>query len=143
MRLGVSLTTATPIGFYSQRFCSFLFPCWNPGLCGLSHSPVVLPGLSACKCGNTNHCLACPVLQPLPCCTSSPPWLPISTPPTSLGECFFFNSLVVRLPYSSTFCQIWLFFIFKFVVVLILVVQRGKVYLPTPPSWPEVLIGYF
>ena len=25
--------------------------------------------------------------------------LPVSTPPTGLGECFFFNSLVVRLPY--------------------------------------------
>ena len=25
---------------------------------------------------------------------------PISTPPTSLDECFCFNSLVVRLPYS-------------------------------------------
>ena len=30
------------------------------------------------------------VLQPLPCCTSSPPQLPDSTPPTSLNECFFF-----------------------------------------------------
>ena len=25
-------------------------------------------------------------------------WLPISAPPTGLAECFFFNSLVVRLP---------------------------------------------
>ena len=30
--------------------------------------------------------------------------LPISVPPTGLGECFFFNSLVVGLPYSSIFC---------------------------------------
>ena len=58
-------------------------------------------------------------------------------PLTSLDECFLFNSLVVRLPYNSTFWQFWLFFGFKFVVFL-LVVQGGKVYLPTPPSWLEV-----
>ena len=32
----------------------------------------------------------------------SPP-LRVSTPPTSLNECDFFNSLVVRLPYSLIF----------------------------------------
>ena len=47
--------------------------------------------------------------------------LPISAPLTGLDECFFFNSLVVRLPYSSIFCQSWLFFVFKFVVLLVLV----------------------
>ena len=30
------------------------------------------------------------------------------------------------------------FFVFKFVVVLLLVVQGGTVYLPMPPTWPEV-----
>ena len=29
-------------------------------------------------------------------------------------------------------------FVFKFVVILLLVVRGGTVYLPTPPSWPEV-----
>ena len=77
----------------------------------------------------------CPVRQPPPCRDSS---LPVSTPPTGLDECFFFNSLVVGLPYSSIFCQFWLFFDFKFVVVLLWVVQGGTVYLPMPPSWPEV-----
>ena len=48
-----------------------------------------------------------------PCCKSCPPWLPVSAPPTGLGECFFFISLVVRLPYSSIFCEFWLFFVFK------------------------------
>ena len=92
VRLGVSPTVAIPIGFYSQRFWGFISPCWNPGLCGLSRSPVVPPGLSTCKCGtarSASHCL--------------PPWLPVCTPPTSLGECFFFNSLVVGLLYSSIF----------------------------------------
>ena len=57
-----------------------------------------------------------------PCCMSSPPWLPISAPPTGLDESFFFNSLVVRLPHSLIFWKLWLFFVFKFVVVLLLVV---------------------
>ena len=36
---------------------------------------------------------------------SSPPQLPVFTSPTGLDECFFFNSLIVGLPYSSIFCQ--------------------------------------
>ena len=66
--------------------------------------------------------LPTPVLQQPPWHQSSPPELLISTPPTGLNECFFFNSLVVRLPYSSIFWQFWVFFFFKFVVVLFLVV---------------------
>ena len=53
------------------------------------------------------------VCQPPPCRKSSPPWLLVSALPTGLGECFFFISLVVRLPYSLIFCQFWLFFVFK------------------------------
>ena len=36
-----------PTGFFSQRFCCFISPRWNPGLCGLSRSPGVPPSLSA------------------------------------------------------------------------------------------------
>ena len=54
---------------------------------GLSRSPVVPPGLSACKCGttqSTSHrlvwsascCLSCLVLQLPPCHKSSPPGCP-------------------------------------------------------------------
>ena len=107
VRLGVSPIAVTPTDFYSQRIWGFLFPCWDPWLRGLS------------------------------CYTSSLLSLPISTPPASLNECFFFNSLSVTLHCSSIFWQLWLFFVFEFVVVL-LVVQGGKVYLPTPPSWPEL-----
>ena len=78
------------------------------------------------------------VLQPPPCHGSSPPQLAVSAPPTSLDECFFFNSLVVGLPYSLILWQVWLFSVFKFVVVLLLVVQGDKVYLPMPPSWLEI-----
>ena len=79
------------------------------------------------------------VLQQLPCCEYSPPQLPISTPPTGLNECFFFNFLVVGLPYSSILGQFWLFFVFKF-VVLLLVVQGSKVYVSKPPSWPSCIV---
>ena len=80
---------------------------WNPGLCSLSHYPVVPPSLSttACQCGTawfTSRHLAFWVLQPLPRHTSSPPLLPISAPPTGLDECFFFNSLVVGLLFSHS-----------------------------------------
>ena len=77
------------------------------------------------------------VLQPLPCWQHSPRQLPISAPPAGLDECFF-NSLVVGLPYSSIFWQFWSFFVFKFVVVLPLVVQGSKMYLPMPLSWLEL-----
>ena len=48
-----SLAALTPTGFYSQRFWGFISPHWNPGLHGLSHSPVVPSSLSAHKCGTT------------------------------------------------------------------------------------------
>ena len=98
-----------------------MFPCWNPELCGLCHSQVVPPGLSVSKCGNvqsTSYCLSRPVLQ-LPSCQESEsflPQLPISAPTTSLDECFFFNSLVVRLSYSSIF---WLSVYFLFLNFLL------------------------
>ena len=79
------------------------------------------------------------VLQQPPCSESPPPQLPISSRPAGPDECFFFNSLVVGLPHSSIFCQFWLFFVFKFVVVLLLVVQGGSIYLPMPPSWLEII----
>ena len=88
-------------------------------MCSLSRSPVVPPGLSACECGTAQSAIHCLAASPL--C-----WLPISAPPTGLGECFLI-SLVVGLPYSSIFCQFWLFFVFKFVVALFLVVRGGTV----------------
>ena len=76
-----------------------------------------------------------PVHQQPPCLVFSLP-RPISTPPTSLDECLFFNSSVLGLLYISVFGQFWLVFIFKLVVNLLLVVQGSKAYLTTPPSWP-------
>ena len=78
------------------------------------------------------------VFQLLCCNKSSPPQLSVATLPTGQDECFFSNSFIVGLPYSLISCQFWVFFVFKFVVVLVLVVWGGTVYLPTPPSWLEV-----
>ena len=69
------------------------------------------------------------VHQPPPCHESSPPGCPICTPPTGLDECFFFNSLVVGLPYSSIFCQFWLFFVFKLLSFFWLCEEAQCVYL--------------
>ena len=131
VRLGVSpAATSTPTGVFSQRF-EPLFPragtldcvvCLAPHLF-LSvylHSNVGLPGPQAAAMSG--------VLSAQ---------LRVSTTPTNLDDCFFFNSLVIGLPYSLSVCQFWLFFVFKFVVVL-LVVRGGTVCLPLPPSWPEV-----
>ena len=41
----------TPHRILQLRFWVYISPPWNPGLCGLSHSPVVPPSLSTHKCG--------------------------------------------------------------------------------------------
>ena len=151
-----------PHGVFNQWF-EVLFPCAGAlGLCSLFCSPFVPPRLSACKCetaGSASHHLlvstscslqaSCSLDHPGPQYSSwlGPPatvlplvlstQLHVSASLTGLDECVFFNSLVIGLPYSSIFCQFWLFFVFKFVVFLLLVVQGGTVCLPTPPSWPE------
>ena len=118
VRLGVSPTASVPTDIFTQRFWGFIFPHWNPGFHGVPRSPVdplvyphtnvgppaspaaVLPGPPA-------TILPTLVLQLPPCCEFSPLQLPISAPPTGLHECFFFNSLVLELPYSSVFWQFW------------------------------------
>ena len=144
LRLGVSSATTNPIGSYSQRFWGYSFLHWNPGLHSLSHSPVVPPGLSKCICATCTlspHPLSMPAAISPACSITMPHVLSglaaVSTPPTSVDECFFFNSLVVELSYSLIFWQFWLLFVFKF-AVLVLVMQGSREYLPMPPSWPEV-----
>ena len=105
------LSLPPPPQVFPVRVSEALFPPhWNPGLRGLSHYPVVPPSLSAFECETTHstshhltqsasHCLA---VSPFPAAA-------VSAPLIGLDECFFFNSLVVRLPYGSIFCQFWLF----------------------------------
>ena len=62
--------------------------------------PWVVPSISLPSCSSwfiRIHMWDCLVCQLPPSRVSFPPQLPVSTPPASLNECFFFNSLVVRL----------------------------------------------
>ena len=91
MRLRIFPAASSTTGFFSQRFWSFFTLLWNPGLHSLSWSPVVSPGLSACKCTTTcsvSHCFArstsrCLAASPLhPSCPSPPfllVWMNVST----------------------------------------------------------------
>ena len=98
--------------------------------------PALEPWVAWSVAGLTSCCLtvSCSLARPAPQSTTSlglpatallqviSAWLPVSALPTGLGECVFFISVVVRLPYSLIFHQLWLFFVLKFVVVLLLVV---------------------
>ena len=69
---------------FTARGSEALFcPCWDPGLCALSHFQVVPPGLSACKCETTwsgSCCLAeCPLYPTYPSLPLLPVW--INVPP--------------------------------------------------------------
>ena len=121
MRPGVSPTAAsTPTGVFNQRF-ETLFP--HAGDLGYAVCFAPPPFLPVYLCVNVGPrgllvvALPAPfhnppphwVCQPPPWGESSPPQLPVSALATGLDECFFFISLVVRLPCSSKFCQFWLF----------------------------------
>ena len=130
VRLGVSPTAAsTPTGIFNQRF-EALFPC-----AGALGCQAVTRSTSCCLTGQLQ--LGHPAPQSatslgppaaaLPHLLSAP--LPVSAPPTGLDECFFFISLVVRLPYSSIFCQFWLSFVFKLLLSFWLCMEAQCVYL--------------
>ena len=121
VRLGVSPAAAsTPTSVFTQRF-EVLFPRSGALGCVVCLAPP--PFLPVYLCVNMGPqvllaaALPAPfhnppnrwVCQPLPCCESALPRLPVSALPISLDECFFFNSLVVGLPCGSIFCQLWCF----------------------------------
>ena len=73
-----------------------------------------------------------PVCQTPPCHKSSTQLL-VSATVTGLDESFFFNSLVVELPYSSIFLQVWLFFVFKLLFSFFWLCKEAKcIYLHLP-----------
>ena len=118
VRLGVSPAAAsTPTGVLNQWF-EALFPragALGCEVCGWVYQLLPHCQLQLCPphstihrlTGSASHCLAHPnpPTAALPQVLSTQ--LPISAPPTSLDECFFFISLVIRLPYSLIFCQFW------------------------------------
>ena len=83
------------------------------------------------------------VRQSPPCHESSPSLLPVSAPPTGLNECFFFISLVVGLPYSSIFCQFWLFFVFKLLLSFFWLCEEAHcVYLCLHLGWKLINVSF-
>ena len=108
------------MGVFNQRF-EALFPCAGTlGFAVCLTPQLFLPVYLRANIGPP--CLPATALPPVLSAQ-----LPISAPLTSLDECFFFISFVVGLPYSLIFHQFWLVFVFEFVVVLLLFLQRGKV----------------
>ena len=126
-----SCCPSTPTGVFIQRFEALFPPTLEPWVAWSASLPRCSSGLSMHTCGaieSASHhlvgsaccSLACPVPQ-----SSTSLGLPatlsrvLSTPAAHLcpsyqsDECCFFISLVVGLPYSSIFCQFWLFFVFK------------------------------
>ena len=119
VRLGVSPAAAsTPTGVFNQWF-EALFPHAGTLGCMVSLAPQLFllvylysnVGPPSPQATTSLGPLAATLLWVLSALTV------VSAPSTGLDECFFFNSLVVGLPYSSIFSQFWLVFVFKFVVV--------------------------
>ena len=109
VRLGVSPTDPQPPQVFSVRGFEALFPHTGALGCAICLAPqlflLVYPQANVGPPSPPAAASPAPVLQMRFCCESSPPWLPVSIPPTCLNECFSFNSLVVRLPYGSAFWQ--------------------------------------
>ena len=139
VRLGVSPAAASTLtGVFTQRF-EALFRCTGALGCVVCFAP--LPFLLVYLCSNVGPqgllaaAWPAPFHSPPPCCKSSGPWLSVSAPPTGLDEYFFFVSVVVGLPYSSIFCQFWLFFDFKLLLSFFWLCEEAQcVCLPMPPS---------
>ena len=108
--------------------------------CSVCLAPQFLPGYLHANVG-----LASPPATTLPtlvhqllfCCASSLLWLPVSTIPTSLNECFFI-SLVVRLPYSLISWQFWLFLFLNWLLPFFWLFEYAKHYVRKSPSWLEL-----
>ena len=156
VRLGVSLAAAsTPKGF-SIRGLRLYFPKLEPWVGQSVWLPPPFPPVYLCENVGPHGLLAAawPALfhsppprwvQQLPHRReSSLPWLPISAPPAGLDECFFFNSLVVGLSYSSIFCQFWLFFVFKLLLSFFWLWEEAQcVYLRLHLGWKPTSIFNF
>ena len=125
VRLGVSPAAAsTPMGVFHQRF-EVLFSQAGALGCTVCFAPPPFLPVYLCATVGPQDLLAAAwpvpfhnlppywVRQSPPCHESSPPRLPVSAPPTSLDECFFFISLVVGLPYYSLSVSSSCFFVFK------------------------------
>ena len=106
-----------PPQVFSVRGFEALFPCSGTLGCVVCLAPqLFLPAYPQVNVGlpSPQDGSPSPLAAALPWVLST--GLPISAPPTGLDQCFFFNSLVVRLPYSLVLWQFWWIFVFKLVV---------------------------
>ena len=102
---GSFLTLHNPHWFLQPEFLRLYFPTLEPWVGQFVSLPSCSLSLSVFKCATPG-----PPAAALPHVLSAQ--LSISTPPTGLDKCFFFNSLVVGLPCRLIFWQFWLFFLF-------------------------------
>ena len=142
-----------PVGLSSKLSCdagSFfccpltLHRCFQSELLRLyvpALEPWVVQSVSLPSCSSQFICTRmwdCPGCKPLPRCESFPPGCP--APPLLL----VWMNVSSLFPWLSDFHAVGFSvssgcsFVFKFVVVLLLVVQGGTVCLPTPPTGLEV-----
>ena len=102
VRPEVSPTSATPTGFYARGF-EALVSCTETLSCRVCLAPQLFLLAYPMQMWNHQSAWVSLLLQ-----------LPISALPTNVDECYFFNSLVVRLPYNLIFWQFWGFFVCLF-----------------------------
>ena len=140
VKLVIYPAASTPKGFFQSEVLRLYFPALKPW----AAQSVLLP---SCSSQFIRTQMWDPLVhQPLPHPTWSSshhiairPLHPSCLSPSLLLVWMNVSSFA---PWLVGFHTVWfsvssgLFFIFKFVCLL--VVQGGKVYLPTPPSWPEV-----
>ena len=109
---------------------------------GITHSQGIPPDFYSLY---VNAGLPVPIPLPLPplhttlYLLTSLPSLWVSAPPTHLDECGFFKSLVVDFHTVQSADSSGCYLFWDLVVILFVVAQEGKAYLPMPPSWLEVV----
>ena len=121
-----------PIRFTARGFEPFFSLCWNPGLHGLSHSPVCSSRFIHTRMWGP------PLCQAPPCQEFSPPGCP-SLP--LLQVWMNVSSLTPWLLdfYTVGFSGISGYFLFLNLLLFFIWLWEEVVYLPMPPYWPEVL----
>ena len=143
VRLGVSPAAASNPQVFSISGVKLNFP-----LLELWVVQSVTPSTSCCLSGQLQLCLARSTICHLAGSAShrlaASPLHPTAClrPSYRLDECFFFISLVVGLPYSSIFCQFWLFFVFKLLLSFFWLCEEAQcVYLYLHLVWKSLLLS--
>ena len=148
VRLGIPLTTTNPTGFYTQMFWGFLFPSWNPGLCSLSGSPVVPPGLSTHEWGTdwstSSHLASHPLHPSFLSRLLFPVWINVSSLTPGLLDFYsvqFSGSCGCTL-FSNWLLSFWLYTEVKHIYLCLHLVQKLQ-YFPKHFKWTWIIAVIF